>query len=66
MAWLNMIALLFLTKPVLKAVKDYDVQKKQGKDPVFDSLKAGIKNADFWEPEQEENVQPAKKERKVI
>lgn len=66
MAWLNMIALLFLTKPVLKAVKDYDAQKKQGKDPVFDSVKAGIKNADFWEPAQEERVQPAKKERKVI
>lgn len=31
MAWLNMIALLFLTKPVLKAVKDYDVQKNKEK-----------------------------------
>lgn len=48
MAWLNLIAILLLRKPALKALKDYKEQKKQGKDPVFKSEDVGIKNADFW------------------
>ena len=48
MAWLNLIAILILRKPALKALKDYKEQKKQGKDPVFKSEDVGIKNADFW------------------
>ncbi|ARD47385.1 sodium:alanine symporter [Sporosarcina sp. P37] len=53
MAWINIIVVLFLTKPVLKVLKDYESQKKQGLDPVFDPVKVGIKNADFWEFEYE-------------
>ncbi|NCU17116.1 alanine/glycine:cation symporter family protein [Pallidibacillus pasinlerensis] len=48
MAWLNMFAILLLTKPALKALKDFDLQMKAGKNPVFDPIRAGIKNADFW------------------
>ncbi|MFE8700471.1 alanine/glycine:cation symporter family protein [Cytobacillus sp. FJAT-54145] len=51
MAWLNIIAILLLTKPALKILKDYEAQKKEGKDPVFDPVKVGITNADFWEKE---------------
>ncbi|WP_066397118.1 alanine/glycine:cation symporter family protein [Neobacillus mesonae] len=51
MAWLNIIAILLLTKPALKVLKDYEAQLKAGKDPVFDPVKLGIKNADFWENE---------------
>lgn len=51
MAWLNLIAILLLTKPALQVLKDYDRQKKEGKDPVFNPTKAGIANADFWEKE---------------
>lgn len=36
MAWLNVIAILLLRKPALKALKDYQEQKKAGKDPVYD------------------------------
>lgn len=36
MAWLNVIAILLLRKPALKALKDYQAQKKAGKDPVYD------------------------------
>lgn len=36
MAWLNVIAILMLRKPALKALKDYQAQKKAGKDPVYD------------------------------
>ncbi|RWR06262.1 alanine/glycine:cation symporter family protein [Siminovitchia fortis] len=49
MCWLNMIAILILYKPAMIALKDYEAQKKQGLDPVFDPKKVGIKNADFWE-----------------
>ncbi|SFG88150.1 alanine or glycine:cation symporter, AGCS family [Desulfotomaculum arcticum] len=51
MAWLNIIAILLLTKPALKVLKDYETQKKEGKDPVFDPVKLGIADADFWEKE---------------
>lgn len=49
MAWLNIIAILILQKPALKAFKDYEMQKKHTDDPVFDPKVLGIRNADFWE-----------------
>lgn len=48
MVWVNVIGLLFLVKPALIALKDYERQKKAGKDPVFNPEELGIKNADFW------------------
>lgn len=51
MAWLNIIAIIFLSKTALRVLKDYENQKKQGKDPVFNPKEAGIANADFWEKE---------------
>lgn len=37
MAWLNLIAIFLLRKPALKALKDYENQKKAGiKEPTFD------------------------------
>ena len=49
MAWLNVIAIIILQKPALLSLKDYEKQKAEGKDPVFDPVALGIKNADFWE-----------------
>jgi alanine or glycine:cation symporter, AGCS family len=51
MVWLNMIAIVILAKPALAALKDYEQQRKQGIDPVFNSAKLGIKNAEYWEEE---------------
>ncbi len=51
MVWLNIIAIVLLAKPALLALKDYERQKKEGKDPVFDPKSLGIKNADYWEKE---------------
>lgn len=48
MAWLNIVAILILQRPALIALKDYEAQKKAGKDPTFDPEKLGIKNADLW------------------
>lgn len=49
MAWLNIIAILLLQKPALKAFKDYIVQKNAGLNPVFRPWELGIHNADEWE-----------------
>src|SRR5699024_11193776 len=49
MAWLNILGILLLQVPALKALKDYRQQKKQGLDPQFDPRPLGIKNAEPWE-----------------
>ncbi|TDE18017.1 alanine/glycine:cation symporter family protein [Dyadobacter psychrotolerans] len=48
MAWLNIIAILLLRKPALDALKDYQKQKSEGKDPVYSAAKMGVKNAEQW------------------
>jgi len=52
MAWLNIIGILilfFMGRPALKALKDYEAQRKAGvAHYTFDPEALGIKNADFW------------------
>ena len=50
MAWLNFIAIFLLRKPALALLKDYERQKKEGKDPVYDPDESDldIKNVDIW------------------
>ena len=49
MAWINIIAILLLSPKAFKALKSYERQKKEGKEPVFDPKEIGAKGADFWE-----------------
>ena len=53
MAWLNIVGIIiifFMSKPAIKALKDYEQQQKAGVTKfTFDPKKLGIKNADFWE-----------------
>ena len=49
MAWLNIVGILVVQAPALKALKDYRQQKKQGLDPQFDPRTLGIEGATFWE-----------------
>jgi AGCS family alanine or glycine:cation symporter len=51
MAWLNVIAIIILQRPAILALKDYEKQKAEGKDPVFNPVSLGIRHADFWEKE---------------
>ena len=45
----NIPAILLLAKPALLALKDYERQKKEGKNPVFNAKAAGIKEeTEFW------------------
>ena len=52
MAWLNIVGILllfFVGQPALRALKDYEAQRKAGvKTYTFDPEALGIKNADFW------------------
>jgi AGCS family alanine or glycine:cation symporter len=48
MAWLNVVAIVLLRKPALKVLKDYERQRKAGKDPVFIAKEVGIENTDQW------------------
>jgi AGCS family alanine or glycine:cation symporter len=59
MAWLNIIGLLlifFMGKPAIKALKDYELQRKARKEVyTFDPIKLEIKNATFWENKHKVN-----------
>ncbi len=52
MAWLNIIGIIiifFMSKPAIKALKDYEAQQKRGvKKFTFDPESLGIEKADFW------------------
>ena len=49
MAWINIIAILLLSPKAFKALKSYEKQRKEDKDPVFDPKEIGIEGAEFWE-----------------
>lgn len=48
MAWTNLVAMVLLQNLVVKALRDYEGQKKLGLDPVFDPEEMGIENAELW------------------
>ncbi len=52
MAWLNIVAILiifFVSKPAIKALRDYEAQRRQGVTAYrFDPESLGIRNALFW------------------
>jgi AGCS family alanine or glycine:cation symporter len=48
MAWLNIIAILLLSRVGLATLKDYEAQRKSGEPLYFDPEKLGIRNAGLW------------------
>lgn len=63
MAWVNVLAILWLQKPAFLALKDYEAQLKQGVDPVFHPEKLGIEGADYWVNDRaERNLEIEKEE----
>lgn len=53
-AWVNLACLALLFPLVRKVYRDYEDQRAQGLDPVFDPRKLGIDNADFWTEDHSE------------
>jgi AGCS family alanine or glycine:cation symporter len=48
MVWVNLFSIIFLSGIVKKAVDDYEMQLKAGKNPVFNPDALAIKNAETW------------------
>lgn len=49
MAWINIVSILLLSPKALRALKDYERQRKLGKAPRFNPKTLGIEGADYWE-----------------
>jgi AGCS family alanine or glycine:cation symporter len=61
MAWLNVIAILLLSRIGLATLKDYERQRRSGQPLRFDPEKLGIRNADLWKQINAESRAEAKK-----
>lgn len=48
MALVNIIAIFLLNNIAIKALKDYNNQRKKGLDPVFKAENIGLTNTDVW------------------
>lgn len=48
MATVNILVILFLGNTAMKVLKDYEKQKKEGKNPVFKAKDVGIENTECW------------------
>ena len=48
MVIINVPVILILTKPAVLALKDYEEQKKAGKNPLYNARVNGVENTDFW------------------
>ena len=48
MASVNIIAILLLGNIAVKVLKDYEKQRKEGKNPVFKAEATGIENTECW------------------
>lgn len=48
MASVNIIAILLLGNIAVKVLKDYEKQRKEGKNPVFKAEEAGVENTECW------------------
>lgn len=50
MTLINMPVIIILSKYAINALKDYDRQKKEGKNPVFKAKNIGISEdmVDYW------------------
>jgi AGCS family alanine or glycine:cation symporter len=67
MAWLNIVGIIiifFMSKPAIKALRDYEAQQKAGvKHYTFDPKSLDIKNADFWEKRLLQNTSKVNEEK---
>lgn len=53
MAWLNIVAILFLAKPGLAVLRDFEAQRKRGENLSFQPGALGIRRTSCWAPDGE-------------
>lgn len=64
MAWINIVAILFMFPKAIRTLRDYEKQKRQGIDePVFDPQKLDIENAEYWNHELQKTHTEVSKEK---
>ena len=56
MAWMNLVAILLLYKKAVAVADDYEKQKKQGKDPQFNSTELNLQHAEYWNDSLDNNT----------
>lgn len=56
MAWMNLVAILLLYKKAVAVADDYEKQKKQGKDPQFNSTELNLQHAEYWNGSLDNNT----------
>ena len=49
MVLINIPVILVLSKQAFRAMKDYEAQRKNGKNPVYRASENGIKGCDHWQ-----------------
>lgn len=49
MAWINVVAILLLFPQAIRTLKDYERQRREGKDPVFHPRSLGITRSEYWD-----------------
>lgn len=52
MAWINIVSILLLSPQALRALKDYEKQKREGIEPVFRPKELNIRHAEYWSGSQ--------------
>lgn len=53
MAWINIVAILLLSSRAIRALRDFERQQREGREPQFDPKALNIEGADFWETQSE-------------
>ena len=48
MVLINVPVILILAKPAIRALKDYEDQRRAGKEPVYNAEENGVTGTDFW------------------
>lgn len=49
LTWAHLALIVIISRPAIKALRDYDKQRKAGiSSPVFDPVALNIKNAELW------------------
>ncbi len=51
MVWVKVIGIVVVGKAGVVALKDYEGEKKQGLERIFDGKEVGMKKGDLWEKE---------------
>ena len=49
MAWINVVAIIILAPQAIRTLKDYEQQRREGKDPVFHPRRLGITRSEYWD-----------------